>query len=899
MKEKLLLVSLIFLLSQKSYSKEVKKLPSKVKESTLNNETDASSSLVQGEVIYDESLFEEEDGKGMYDLYINGSGVSRSYPVYKKDKKIYLSLYDFIELLDLKDFKKVDDVFTIKIGIDGVKREIDFNKKTYYKESRARKRDIKKSYTDEIFENNGVIFIEKDLFQELFDSVLVVNEEKIALNISTKFETPKDIDIILQNRFNNIEKEKKSSEILYESERELFTLGNVRLNFNQNFSKSGDQKSYTKDWTGNTEYSGGLLYGNFTTSYDVKNKDLGSAELYYADIWKGHSLKIGSYPTGDKRELGLRFEKEKAYYLDGKEVIIREKVPIGSVVELIYLGTAIDIQHAEDGYVEFVNIGVQLDRKYILKIYTPTGEIIDKEINTSVTYNQQDKGEIEYSIDLREEKQSGDYRGNIDVYYGITENLTLSSGFSRSPVNFGKDGEEDYKFDDRARLESIYTNYLYSFPYTVSLNTERALSKYGDSEKSLEDLYTVGGLATITLNDLKLEVKDKHNGEYFDEKRVINYNARYDLFDGAVELTTNLEYLEKYDNTKERKHDYGINIGHSFRDYSLMAEYTRDDQKRHIYRGDLYYNGFEMLSVRLSGEYTQEIDDEKDKYQGIIAIRNKGWNDKFDFSVEAKYRNTGESALGVSFSVKIDNWFVMDGSADRSGNRSLGVGIDKVVSLKNPLQKIKDLNSSRVRVKTFLDKNKNNIQDADEETISGMDVSIGDKKIVTNSEGIGYIYDLSNGLEYEVKAKVNRPEYNLSYSSMKVLPKHVSEIDVDIPVQPLVTLEGYISLDGLDIPLEDEIDVFNDIIVTIIDEDGKELEHTIPEDSGEFQVSGLFSEKYKIKIQYLGNREGIEEHIETVELAYGIPDKNRYVFNLIDRYSKLEGSGNQWDLLTN
>lgn len=241
----------------------------------------------------------------------------------------------------------------------------------------------------------------------------------------------------------------------------------------------------------------------------------------------------------------------------------------------------------------------------------------------------------------------------------------------------------------------------------------------------------------------------------------------------------------------------------------------------------------------------------------------------------------------------------MDGSADRSGNRSLGVGIDKVLSLKNPLQKIKDLNSSRVRVKTFLDKNKNNIQDADEETISGMDVSIGDKKIVTNSEGIGYIYDLSNGLEYEVKAKVNRPEYNLSYSSMKVLPKHVSEIDVDIPVQPLVTLEGYISLDGLDIPLEDEIDVFNDIIVTIIDEDGKELEHTIPEDSGEFQVSGLFSEKYKIKIQYLGNKEGIEEHIETVELAYGIPDKNRYVFNLIDRYSKLEGSGNQWDLLTN
>ncbi|MGL4508565.1 hypothetical protein [Cetobacterium sp.] len=902
MKKKIFLMCLTFLLFQKGYSKELKKQPLTELVESSNNQSDLE--IEENREAIEQAYLEEnfsqiENGVGIYDLYINGEGVSKTYPIYKMDENTYVSLYDFIELLGLRDFVKKDNVFTVKIGIDGVVREINFTKKYYIKEDKNREIVTKKFYTNEIIEKNGVVFIEKNTFQEIFDSILTEAEEKMTLNMTTKFDTPRDVEVILQNRFNNIEKEKESVEILYESKKELFTLGNIRLNVTQNFDKTSEENGFKKDWTGNTEYSGGLLYGNFTTSYDIKNKDIGAMELYYNDIWKGHSLKFGSYPAGNQRELGLRFEKERSYYTKGREVIIKERVPIGSVVELIYLGTAIDIQHAEDGYVEFTNIGVQLDRKYTLKIYTPTGEIINKDINTSVTYNQQNKGEIEYSVDLRQDKVSGDYRGNLDVYYGVTQNLTLSTGFSRNSVDFGNDGEKDYKFDDRVRAEGIYTDYLFAYPYTVSLNGERALSKYKSGEKSLEDLYSLGGLGTITINDLKLEYKDKHNGEYFDEKRVTSYDMRYDLFDGIVELTSNIEFTENYDGKRERKHEYGLNMGHSFGNYSIMGEYNRDTDKRNIYRGDAYYNGFEKLSVRLSGEYTQEIGDKKDAYEGTLSVRNKGWSDKFDFSVEAKYKNTGESALGLSFSIKVDDWFVLDGSADRVGNQRLGVGIDKVISLKNPLKKITDINSSRVRVRTFLDSNRNNRWDNGEELLPEMKVLIGAQEIITDIDGIGYIYDLSNGIEYEVKATLNRPEYNLSYSAMKVLPKHVSEIDVDIPVQPLVTLEGYISLEGLDIPEDDAINVYNDIIVTVMDEKGKELEHTIPEDNGGFQVSGLFSEKYRIKIQYLGDKEGIEEKIETVQLAYGAQERNRYVFNLLNRYSKVEKGVNKWDLLIN
>lgn len=908
MKKKYLIIIALILISQKSLSKELKKIvPTPLIEemesleikNSFSNEENVNQELMMPEYI-------QEDGEGIYDLYINGKGVSRTYPIYMKDKEIYLSLYDFIDLLDIRDYKKRNGVLTVKIGIDGTPREIDLNTKTIEKKSKTGKTISRKNYADSIIKKNGVIYIKKSVFEETFDSVIKCSDEKLSLNMSTKFETPEDIKIILQNKINNTSERKESKDILYTSKKELFTLGNARVNFTQDFSKGSEEKKFQNDWSGNIEYSGGLLYGNVTTSYNVKEKELGTVELVYKDIWKGHTLTTGSYPTGKKREFGLRFEKERGYFSAGKEVIIRERVPIGSVVELIFLGTAIDIQTAVDGYVEFKNIGVQLDRTYILKIYTPTGEIETKEIRTSRTYNQQDKGEIEYSVNWREDKNTGEYRGSADFYYGVTENLTLSSGFSRNPIeiedkNQSKEDEKisQYKFDDRVRGEAIYTNYLYSFPYTVSFNTERALSSHEQGEKKLDDLYTFGGMGTITLRDLRVEYKEKHHGPYFDEKRIQSYDLSYDIFDNAIELVSNIETIEKYSGEKETTHEYGVNLAKSFGSYSLMGEYTRTNEKQNVYRGDLYYNGFEKISVRLSGEYKEAAKNEKDEYEGKIAVRNKGWNDKFDFSVEARYKNTGESALGLSFSMKIDDWFVMDGSADRDGNQRVGLGVDKVFSLKNPLEKITDINSSRVKVRTFLDRNKNNIWDEGEEIIPEMEVKIGEKNIVTDENGIGYIYGLSNGVEYEVKAQLNRPEHHLSYSSMKVLPKSVSEIEVDIPVQPFVTLEGYISLDGLNLNDEDATEIYNNIIVTVLDESGKELEHTIPEDNGGFYVSGLFSEKYKIKIQYLGSETGVEEHIETIELAYGIPDKNRYVFNLSERYSMLKKDVILWDLYTN
>lgn len=923
MKNKYFILISLIALSQIIFSKEVKvadsifEHPAEVmyseEESTPESKIQnvEKVSVLENENFVQEELFEFEefriDGEGMYNLYINGRGVSRTYPVHIKDREIYLSLYDFIDLLGIKDYNKKNGILIVKMGIDSIARELDLNTKDVEKKDRNGKRVFKRNYSEDIIKKNGVLYIKKSAFEEIFDSIIKCSDENLTLNINTKFETPEDIEVILQNKINNITEKKESSEILYTSEKEMFTLGNTRVGLTQDFTKNSEEKKFKTDWAGNLEYSGGVLYGNFTTSYNLKEKEFGSAELVYKDVWKGHTLTVGRYPTGRSSETGLRFEKERGYFAEGREVIIRERVPIGSTVELIYLGTAIDIQTAEDGYAEFRNIAIQLDRTYFLKIYTPTGEIETREIRTARTYNQQDKGEIEYSINWREDKNTGEYKGNVDFYYGVTEHLTLSSGFSRNPIDITdrkSDKGSECKFDDRVRGEVIYTNYLYSFPYTISLNTEKALSNYEQEEKKLENLYTVGGMGTITLKDLRFEYKEKYNGAYFDEKKVQNYNVTYELLNNVIELVLDVEVLEKYNGEKETRQEYGINVARSFGNYSIMGEYTRTTDKENVYRGDLYYNGFEKVSVRVSGEYKEgsgksASGKEKDTYEGKIALRNKGWNDKFDFSVEAKYRNTGESAVGLSFSMKVDDWFVANGSFDKAGNQRLGVGIDKVFSLKNPMQKITDINSSRVKIKTFLDSNRNNIWDEDEEIIPEMTVKIGDKEIVTDENGIGYIYGLSNGIQYEVKAELNRPEHHLSYSSMKVLPKSVSEIDVDIPIQPFVTLEGYISLDGLNLNDEDAIDVYNNIIVTVLDETGKELEHTIPEDNGGFQVSGLFSEKYKIKIKYLGAESGIEEYIETVELAYGVPDKNRYVFNLSDRYSMLKKDVIEWDLYTN
>ncbi len=103
------------------------------------------------------------------------------------------------------------------------------------------------------------------------------------------------------------------------------------------------------------EYSGSLLFGNFITEYDLKEKKFKDFELNYYGIKEDYELSIGVY--GEDREKQLTFRKDRGYSLnDGREYIIEERVPVGSKVELIYGLFPIDVQAEVGGKVTFVSI---------------------------------------------------------------------------------------------------------------------------------------------------------------------------------------------------------------------------------------------------------------------------------------------------------------------------------------------------------------------------------------------------------------------------------------------------------------------------------------------------------------------------------------------------------------
>ena len=56
----------------------------------------------------------------------------------------------------------------------------------------------------------------------------------------------------------------------------------------------------------------------------------------------------------------------------------------------------------------------------------------------------------------------------------------------------------------------------------------------------------------------------------------------------------------------------------------------------------------------------------------------------------------------VEFTLKFDNWLEFGSSAEKNGDKRTYVGIDRVISLKNPLQNMNSLENTTIKTIAFL-----------------------------------------------------------------------------------------------------------------------------------------------------------------------------------------------------
>lgn len=830
------------------------------------------------------NTYTQKEGKQIYDLMINGELKSKSYSVWYKNQNMYFSLFNFLEAINFKNYHQDLKTGDITLLVGDSLEEIKISVKNNYINYPIEKLKLLK---DDLILDGREIYIKSDIFKSVFLRNLRISQEEQKINMNLNFSTPEEINLRLKLTKNSLNEEKLKDEIIYKNKNKLLEAGYLRTEVNKIFTrdKNSEDDSFQDDWEARLEYQGAFLYGELNAEYDVKEHLLGDVKLTYDDIYNKHTLELSSFKYGDKgaRENGIRFWKDKGYLVTGsKEYILTEDVPIGSRVELIYLGTVIDIQTAENGQVVFANRNIKEDREYKLRIYTEDGKIYEKIINTTSDYNQQNKGEWEYNFDIREDHASDRYRINAMTYYGLTDSLTAGAGYIKEPRTINN----KYEYLDKGRGELVFSNSIKGYQYTLRAGGEKAFNNYVDDVtlKSTEDEYKYDLLGQIDFKDLRFKYQQENYGKYYYDKFEKVLSARWKPIK-PLELEWEKVWKEKYRDLsyseEERKQEgdrYRVEYSKSWKSLLLTAEYQKSTlfDEEDEYSLNLYYTGFRTFTTRFENTWNED-----GKYETAFSIFSNG-NDLFDYTLEARYSEETKDSLTFRFNLNYNNWFNFESEADKKGNQRYKVGIDRITDLRNPKANIRSIESSPVEVTAFIDMNNNDKFDEGEKIAKNIEIKLAGETKKTDKEGKAIFYGIPNRVLYDLNAEIKRPSLLQTPVPLKVEGKNTATIEAYLPIKPMTTLTGQINVaEMLGLSELEKMKIYENIIITIKDISGKELEVTMPDETGTFDVSGLLPTEYLIEVNYIGIDYSIKGINEVVQLSYieKGKDGNLFVFN--------------------
>lgn len=838
------------------------------------------------------NTYTQENGKQIYDLMINGELKSKSYSVWYKNQNMYFSLFNFLEAINFKNYTQDIKTGDIKLLLGDSLEQITISVKNNYIDYPTEK--LKLLENDLILEGRE-IYIRSDIFKTVFLKNLRVSQEDQKINMNLNFSTPEEINLRLKLTKNALTEENLKDEIIYKNKDRLFELGYLRTEANKIFTKdkNSEDDSFQDDWEARLEYQGAFLYGELNAEYDMKEHLLGDIKLTYDEVYNKHTLELSSFKYGENgaRENGIRFWKDKGYLVTGsKDYILREDVPIGSRVELLYLGTVIDIQTAENGQVIFANRNIKEDREYTLRVYTEDGKIYEKIINTTSDYNQQNKGEWEYDFDVREDHESDRYRINAMTYYGLTDSLTAGAGYIKEPRTIN----EKYEYVDKGRGELVFSNSLKGYQYTLRAGGEKTFNSYIDdiTLKSTEDEYKYDFLGQIDFKNLRIKYQQENYGKYYYDKFEKVLSARWKPIK-PLELEWEKVWKEKYEDLswsdeeiKQTGDRYRAEYSKSWKSLLVTAEYEKSTllDEEDEYSLNLYYTGFRTFTTRLENTWKED-----GKYETAFSIFSNG-NDLFDYTLEARYSEENKDSLTFRFNLNYNNWFNFESEADKRGNQQYKVGIDRITDLRNPKANIRSIESSPVEVTAFIDMNNNDKFDENERIAKNIEIKLAGETKKTNSEGKAIFYGIPNRVLYDLNAEIKRPSLLQTPSPLKVEGKNTATIEAYLPIKPMTTLTGQINVaEMLGLSNLEKMKIYENIIITIKDISGEELETTMPDETGIFEVSGLLPSKYLIEVNYIGIDYSIKGVNEVVQLSYieKGKDGNLFVFNFDNNGIKL------------
>lgn len=806
--------------------------------------------------------------KGSYELgyisiRINRVVESEFFPVYMdyKEEEPYIGIKSFFTFIGADDMKL--DLFTLtakgKIG------------KKFY--------DIDLKGTTYIIGKDEVFVRAKD-FDTIFDTKKSEwNIERYLYTIELDFQTPYEIFLETEERLANFSIEEEGQipdELIYTLDNKLISPGAISLRAS-NFDLEDTDTSFS------FRYDTSLLYGDFSTSYFIApDSEIGNISLKYNYILNDKSIVFGdSFPdtydflrTSEIRGISiLDWDPNSELTLSNTQ--IRGQAPYRSTVELYRNGNLVAFQVVDrDGTYTFDNIRIQgFEDRYNVRIFTFEGTVETKEVSLYTNDRILEQGAFDYDFFVgrssdRDIVDKDETQYKAKVYYGVTDRLTLGIGTLNivssiddntatifDPTLIDDDDDDSITptvVNDFIDASLYYTSPPIKYPIYIELGYlgsgatfVRFRQRFNRNYLSIEGYQYETELEPVT--ELKNQYEVTWRGPL---RKDWSYSLGYNQFDELDSETSQFSVSELFYNGRSSSHTFGL----------LYPLSTPNSSEGSTFNYEYTNSGLSIATLPINLTAGALIDVENSSENAIyrLEISKRGDRDK-DFSLGVEY-DTQDFFIVLALSYKLTNWleifteFVKDSD---SNEINYGFDLEKTIILEKPLTKNSnpDVDASWMEGTVFSDTNGNDIFDQREQPIEGVGVKIGRENTITGEDGY-YFFDGIDSYEreeVEIDPETIDPltKSSQQYKYVSLLPARGGKLD--IPVQPISTLTGNISISADGLSDIETYPIASRLFIILKDDDGNTLREKRIEPERFFVLEDILPGEYIMELDYRGN----------------------------------------------
>lgn len=783
---------------------------------------------------------------GLYSLEINKKVKTNGTKVYFIDNKTYVELQELLRVLDITNNQWINDNFTIDVNnIYGLEKTINLRDK-YIKVGNE-----KIKYTNEIIEDNDKIFVSLDELDEVLGIKEVeIDEDRLLMKMKTNFVLPIELNNIRKYKKSEFENGSNATKKDVYTEKKLFAPGNLRLMYN--YGKAYQPDSYEYKYL-DSEYLGPLLYGNLEMYYGIYPELQNyQTRLRYSDVYKGHDIIFGDVGVTLPQTLrgtvsgirGISFTKDygiRAEY-DEDVITISGDAPLGKFVELYKNGELLTYVDVRNGKYVFENVSsVFGSDTFQILIYNHDGSIKKEILNRYSSDKLERKGDFGYNFHAGESTYDRYNQFIGEVNYGLTDNLTLRTGFYDLQY-------KDYYMsstDENTKSYMIGAYHVNSFdenPYSIDL--ELLHNNDGDN-----DIYT----------DMSYNVKDymftAEIGDY-SGKTANRIGKDSEIYLSASKskvyfknLSVGLKYYETDYSYSRKEREYGAvfrtKYGTMIPEYGIYINPDRDAVYHDFSVRSYYFNDYTLYG----GVYHKTIRDyDETRYRVEISTRRTSEN---GIRYRAFYEKSDRygSVYGLSFDIDYNTWLTAGASYSRSNGKSnlnSGLTIDKVISLSDVNSNVTSVENGNIQGIVYMDNNYNGVYDL------GIDKPLPRTQILANGivsvTGIDGKYSVPNLYpdRYDIRIEPQNPLYKSQYDRYRGKIEQASTLELDIPVYPRKIVNGMINIENQSLMYR----YIRTLFFNVTDvKTGHKIEVVVPETDGFFTAENLTLGKYKFVLE--------------------------------------------------